>query len=278
MKFKLDRISIKPNDRSGFTLIELLIAIALTTIIVAGIGIGLVNILQANEKTEAETASRNNLNRALDFISDDIRTASNASSSAPTWAWPNSSLGSSTPPPAAKLYLQIPLTVSSMTAATDVINLPNHGFANRNAVMFTGSGTIATGLQKNTNTIYYVVNIDNNNFKVAATPGGTPIDLTTSSSGNLVANRLVIYYIRPSTATWVEPNTIYRSVGPCTPGANQFNCDELVDSIADNGLVIRNVTDSRQVTIDLIGQISEPTDPVVKLEVATTTVSTRNTQ
>jgi prepilin-type N-terminal cleavage/methylation domain-containing protein len=277
MRFQKYRVPIEPNNRSGFTLIELLIAIALTTIIVLGIGIGLVNILQANERTEAETASRNNLNRALDFISDDIRTAINASSSAPTWAWPNSSLGSSTPPPAAKLYLQIPLTVNSMTAATDVINLPNHGFANRNAVMFTGNGTIATGLQKNT-TVYYVVNIDNNNFKVAATPGGTPIDLTASSSGNLVANRLVIYYIRPSTTTWVDPNTIYRSVGPCTPAANQFNCDELVDAIADNGLTIRNVTDSRQVTIDLIGQISDPNDPVVKLEVATTTVSTRNTQ
>jgi prepilin-type N-terminal cleavage/methylation domain-containing protein len=271
MRSKLNRSPIEPSDGAGFTLIELLIAIALTTIIVAGIGIGLVAIIQANERTEDETASRTNLNRALDFISDDIRTASNVSSSAPTWAW--TSLGSSSPPPAPKLYLQIPLTVESMTDGNDLINLPGHGFANRNAVMFTGDGTIATGLQKNT--VYYVNKIDSDNFKVATSPGGAAIDLTTSSSGNIVANRLVIYYIRPSTATWLEPNTIYRSVGTCHTAANQFNCDELVDAIADNGLAAA-VTDSRRVNLTLIGQISDEND-VIKLEVANTTVSTRNT-
>lgn len=65
----------KYQSSSGFTLVELLVAIAITGIVTTVAGFGLVNILQANRKAEAQTERRMNLNRALNYIADDIREA-----------------------------------------------------------------------------------------------------------------------------------------------------------------------------------------------------------
>lgn len=59
----------------GFTLIELLVAMAITSMVVSITGFGLVTIMKRNSKEESETARRVELNRALDFIADDIRMA-----------------------------------------------------------------------------------------------------------------------------------------------------------------------------------------------------------
>lgn len=75
-------------------------------------------------------------------------------------------------------------SVVSMTASTDYINVASHGLSNGDAVMFTGAGTIATGLSKDT--IYYVRDISGNDFKVEATVGGGAINLTADSSGSLL--------------------------------------------------------------------------------------------
>lgn len=73
---------------SGFTLIELLVAMSITTIVVTIAGSGLVAIMQNNSKAEAETLKRTELNRALDFIADDIRESNMASTSVPAgWTW-----------------------------------------------------------------------------------------------------------------------------------------------------------------------------------------------
>lgn len=73
---------------AGFTLIELLIAMALTTIVIGITGSGLVIITEKNQKAEAETLRRTELNRTLDFISDDIRQSNLASTSIPSgWIW-----------------------------------------------------------------------------------------------------------------------------------------------------------------------------------------------
>lgn len=64
-----------PKSSNGFTLVELLVAMALTTIVVNVTGFGIVNIMSRNNKQEAETERRVNLNRALDFIADEIRMA-----------------------------------------------------------------------------------------------------------------------------------------------------------------------------------------------------------
>lgn len=57
----------------GFTLIELLIAMALSSIVLTLAEVGLVNITKANVKAEDETSRRVELNRALDFMADEVR-------------------------------------------------------------------------------------------------------------------------------------------------------------------------------------------------------------
>lgn len=63
------------NSTAGFTLIELLVAIAITTIVVSFTGWGVVAITQRNKQEKAETERRVELNRALDFIADEVRQA-----------------------------------------------------------------------------------------------------------------------------------------------------------------------------------------------------------
>ena len=78
------------KDSAGFTLIELMVAMAITSIVVSLTGIGLVAITGKNQKAEAETLRRTELNRALDFIADDIRESNLASTSVPPgWTVPS---------------------------------------------------------------------------------------------------------------------------------------------------------------------------------------------
>lgn len=104
---KLLKILKTRNSSSGFTLIELLIAASITTIVVSLTGTGMVAITENNKKAKAETERRVELNRALDFIADEIRQAkpiaTNASANLATVA-PNFILTSKTP----VLTLQIP--------------------------------------------------------------------------------------------------------------------------------------------------------------------------
>lgn len=59
----------------GFTLVELLVAMSITTIVVGLTGFGVVAITQNTNKAKIETERRVELNRALDFIADEVRQA-----------------------------------------------------------------------------------------------------------------------------------------------------------------------------------------------------------
>ncbi|TAF11215.1 MAG: prepilin-type N-terminal cleavage/methylation domain-containing protein [Nostocales cyanobacterium] len=60
---------------TGFTLVELLVAAVIMSIVVTLAGTGFVAILQQNRKAEFESRRRADLNRTLDYIANDIRTA-----------------------------------------------------------------------------------------------------------------------------------------------------------------------------------------------------------
>ncbi|MEO0376367.1 MAG: prepilin-type N-terminal cleavage/methylation domain-containing protein [Cyanobacteria bacterium P01_A01_bin.17] len=68
---------------AGFTLPELLIATAITSIVIAVAFSGLLTITEANNKAEDQIDRRRELNRALDFIADDVREATLISETVP---------------------------------------------------------------------------------------------------------------------------------------------------------------------------------------------------
>lgn len=246
------------STSAGFTLIELLVAMAITSIVISATGFGVVAITERNTKEKAETERRVELNRAQDFISDEVRTASkvNDSTSPPAWAW-TADLGGGSP--SAKLFLQIPLKVNSINAVTEEVTIEKHGFSAGNAVMFTGTDT-TTGISKNV--VYYVTEApDANTFKVSTSlsnaKAGTAFGLNALGTGSLTANRLVTYYIRDNTSTWLGPKTINRSAGPCSDDYVESNCPVLVDSIAATNGFTATAISSRKAELDLRGAFSD---------------------
>ena len=99
----------------GFTLTELLLAMVMTSMIVTLAGGGLFAIMRANNKAEDETLRRIELNRAIDFISDEVRMSKsinlNANSGLPANFSPAS--GASSPKPV--LVLNLPASTGVTT-------------------------------------------------------------------------------------------------------------------------------------------------------------------
>lgn len=60
---------------AGFTLIELLVAASITSIVVSIAGTGLVSMISADKEAKSQNDRRVELNRALDFIADEVRQA-----------------------------------------------------------------------------------------------------------------------------------------------------------------------------------------------------------
>ncbi len=71
------------NHATGFTLIELLVSMVITGIVITLGSSALVAILNLNQKSETEIDLRMELNRAMDFIADDVKEANNISTSVP---------------------------------------------------------------------------------------------------------------------------------------------------------------------------------------------------
>ena len=65
----------KPQSLAGYTLVELLIAASLTLVVVGAAGFGLIAMMQTQQSTKAQVERRTEVNRALDFISDEVRYA-----------------------------------------------------------------------------------------------------------------------------------------------------------------------------------------------------------
>ncbi len=59
----------------GFTLVEILLAIAMSSIVVSAAGYAIVFVSKKNQISELQSVRRIELNRALDFIADDVREA-----------------------------------------------------------------------------------------------------------------------------------------------------------------------------------------------------------
>jgi hypothetical protein len=82
-------------------------------------------------------------------------------------------------------------TINEFTAdaATDVITSPAHGFSDTQTIVFYG-GTPPAGLTEGT--VYFVRDATTDTFKVAATSGGSAINLTSAGSNQCVVSRIVV--------------------------------------------------------------------------------------
>jgi prepilin-type N-terminal cleavage/methylation domain-containing protein len=70
MKFK---VKGRDDVERGFTLIELLVALVITGIVIGLAGSGLYALMNANQRSQIETADRLELEQALAFMTDEIR-------------------------------------------------------------------------------------------------------------------------------------------------------------------------------------------------------------
>jgi prepilin-type N-terminal cleavage/methylation domain-containing protein len=130
------RINQRMNTRKvtgGFTLTELLIATAITGIVLTMAGTGLITLLSSNQSAEQRQNRRQELNRAMSFISDDIRAAqriNRTQDSSPTVSaimalndaarlFPTEVPYASSIAGTVALYLEIPVGVCGSTQVTD---------------------------------------------------------------------------------------------------------------------------------------------------------------
>jgi prepilin-type N-terminal cleavage/methylation domain-containing protein len=73
----------RQTNAAGFSMVELLVVMAIAGIAMAIGGNGLMTILNSSQQADAKTDLRMELNRALDFMTDDLREANNVSTSVP---------------------------------------------------------------------------------------------------------------------------------------------------------------------------------------------------
>ena len=77
MKSYLNLLKISnKNPHSGYTLVELILASVVTVLVISAAGMGVVFMTQKNMIASADGDIKYNLGRAVDFMSEEIKTAS----------------------------------------------------------------------------------------------------------------------------------------------------------------------------------------------------------
>ncbi len=61
--------------QAGFTITEVLLASSMMVIVISVAGIGVINLLRSDYRANADSEIQNNLNRTLEFVSDEVRRA-----------------------------------------------------------------------------------------------------------------------------------------------------------------------------------------------------------
>ena len=72
---KLKKLFKKTKPNSGFTLTELLVGLIMSILVTGALGFGLIQVMNLSRRGAAQANTRNEANRALEFISDEIRRA-----------------------------------------------------------------------------------------------------------------------------------------------------------------------------------------------------------
>lgn len=104
---------------SGITLVELIIAVAFSGLVISGTAFGITTMMQRNAILEARSQRRADLDRALNYIADEIKSANDVQIVKPISIFPESGTGvlfltiplpSKTPGPSQRVYFIRPST------------------------------------------------------------------------------------------------------------------------------------------------------------------------
>ncbi|GCA79389.1 PulJ/GspJ family protein [Microcystis aeruginosa] len=72
---RLQKKSAQPVRQAGFTITEVLLASSMMVIVISVAGDAVINLLRSNYRANAGAEIENNLNRTLEFVSDEVRRA-----------------------------------------------------------------------------------------------------------------------------------------------------------------------------------------------------------
>jgi hypothetical protein len=92
-----------------------------------------------------------------------------------------------------------PITVTA-DAATDAFTATAHGLANGDTVQVASTGTLPGGFTALT--IYYVVGATANTFQLAATAGGSAIDVTSAGTGTVTVVE-ILFFTSSNSRLWI---------------------------------------------------------------------------
>lgn len=141
-----------------------------------------------------------------------------------------------------------PQTVT-FTNATDIVNLTDHGLQDGEPVVFSTTDTLPDELTAGTT--YYVRDVTDDTFKIAATSGGSAINITDDGTGThkvALDNIVRFYYRKDYDTSWTELDLIHDE------DKHQFTVDTFGDATfcvefklelrawADEGVVIDQIT------------------------------------
>ncbi|MEA5575421.1 prepilin-type N-terminal cleavage/methylation domain-containing protein [Anabaena sp. UHCC 0451] len=245
MKSDIKNIQSEVDVNKGFTLIEVLVAAVIMSIVVALAGTAFVGIIQQNQKAKFESDRRTNLNRALDYIANEIRMARTVTIAAP----------SPTASPA-----------TTITSGTGVLRLrvpvpnPENGSAynpRQYTVVYYTAGS-ATGWES-PNSIWRYANVPN------PVPIRTATPLLTPSSG--VTAALTVPAPSPTSAATLDHNFLVDGI---RDPATLPTCPSGSTRAGGNGFYACVYTGGRQVDLFLYGKLSNDTNIDETMEVKTT--------
>ncbi|MBD2293555.1 prepilin-type N-terminal cleavage/methylation domain-containing protein [Anabaena sphaerica FACHB-251] len=254
MNFYIKNIKFNDDVNKGFTLIEVLVATIIMAIVVALAGTAFVGILKQNRKAELESERRSNLNRALNYVANEIRMAKTVVAADST----------ASPP-----------TTTTITSGTGVMRLiipvPNPA-----------SGVDASGTKFYNNRSYTVVYYTSGSWTGWDSPNSiwrysnarNPLpDATGTNNPNPSSSSAALTVPSPSPTSGTDVDHNFLVDGIQDPSSGAPTCPSGSTLRGGSGFYACIYTNTKQVDLYLYGNLSNTTNETIEVK---TTVFTRS--